>query len=181
MGITGTSVVGLLVGSALAVFGWNAIGPEHPVYAIVVQGGFLLMALLVGVALTDVARSRYRVRPIELRIYGWLGAGLLQRFLNVTRWNRLVRQMREDADGTLGPRGFLVGTERSETSHLVGAIATGLLGIIALVAGHPQGALQIVLVGVLVHCYPMIIQRLLRYRVIGGRDVQISHLDRVQA
>lgn len=169
------------MGGALALFGWNAIGPGQPVYAIVVQGGFLLMALLVGPPLSNVARARYRVTAMEPRIYAWLGAGLLQRFLNVTRWNRLVRQMREDANGTLGPRAFLAGTERSETSHLVGAVATGLLGAVALAAGHPLGALQIVLVGVVVHCYPVMIQRTLRYRVIGDRDSQASALDRIQA
>ena len=73
-GQPGTVAAGLVFGLGLAVAGWFAIGPDHLVYAFVVQGAFLFMALLMGPALVDVARQRYRVRPFEPRIYALLGA-----------------------------------------------------------------------------------------------------------
>ncbi len=164
--------VGLFVGVGLAVTGWSAIGPDHVVYALVVQGGFFFMALLVGPVLTGVARSRYRVAAFEPRLYTLLGAELVRRALGFIGWNRLVRQMRQPKDRSLDRRRLVSGTERSETGHLVGASATVLLAIVALAAAHPQGAWQILLVGLLMHWYPIMIQRIVRYRILGYRTEQ---------
>ncbi len=88
-GQPGAATAGLVFGLGLAVAGWFAIGPDHLVYAVVVQGAFLFMALLTGPALVDVARSRYRVRPFEPRVYTLLGAEALRRLLGLVGWNPL--------------------------------------------------------------------------------------------
>lgn len=161
---------GLLAGLGLAVAGWSTIGPDHVVYAIVVQGAFLFMALLTGPALADVARSRYRVRTCEPRIYTLLGAEALRRLLDVVGWNRVIRQMRL-AEGEGSGRGrFLRGTEQSETGHCLGFAATALLVVIATATGHPLGAVQILLVGVILHLYPVMIQRIARFRITSRRS-----------
>ncbi|WP_422391926.1 hypothetical protein [Arthrobacter sp. N1] len=170
-------VAGFLVGIGLAGAGWFAIGPGHVVYAVVVQGGFLFMALLIGPSLVDIARSRYRVRSFEPRIYTLLGAEAVRRALDVVGWNRVIKNMRQAKNEEPGTSGFLRGTEQSETGHLLGVAATGLLVLIATVTSHPAGALQILLIGVLLHVYPIMIQRLVRFR-LTQRPTRSNYVER---
>lgn len=170
----GSVIAAVVVGVGLPVAGWYAIGPDHIVYAIVVQGAFLLMALLAGPSLVDVARSRYRVRGFEPLIYTALGAEALRRVLDSVGWNRVIKQMRQEQGTASRRRGsgrdrFLRGTEQSETGHALGIVATGSLGLIAALTSHPVGALQILLVGVILHLYPVMIQRLVRSRFTRRR------------
>ncbi len=158
-------VAGFLVGIGLAVAGWFAIGPGHVVYAVIVQGGFLFMALLIGPSLVDIARSRYRVRSFEPRIYTLLGAEAVRRALDVVGWNRVIKNMRQVKNEEPGTSRFLRGIEQSETGHLLGLITTGLLALLAVGTSHPVGALQILLVGAILHIYPIMIQRLVHFRL----------------
>jgi hypothetical protein len=170
----GPMSAGLVIGVGLPVAGWFAIGPDHVVYAVVVQGAFLLMALLIGPSLVDVNRSRYQVRKLEALIYTLLGAESLRRVLDAVGWNRLIKQMRQEPGAASRKRGsgrdrFLRGTEQSETGHLLGITATGLLSLVAALTSHPVGALQILLVGVILHLYPVMIQRLVRSKLTRRR------------
>lgn len=88
-------VAGLLVGVGLAVAAWFAIGPDHVVYAVVVQGGFLFMALLIGPSLVDITSSRYRVGSFEPRFYTLLGAEAFRRALDLVGWNRVIKNLRQ--------------------------------------------------------------------------------------
>lgn len=133
------AAIGLTVGFGLAVACWFAIGPNHPVLAITIQGGFLFMALLVGPALVDIGRSRHRVRAYEPRLYALLGAELVRRVLNIVGWNQVIGRMRHSESGDSMLARFLRGTEQSETAHLLGAAATVMLAVIAAATGHLQG------------------------------------------
>ena len=164
-----TLLVGLLFSGGLAVAGWLAIGPDHFVYAVVSQVGFMFTGLLIGPILVDVARIRYPVAPTEARIFTFLGSGLLLSFLRAIGWNNVIAKMRQQRDGTIAPRQFLRGTELSETGHLIGLVATAILVMIAALASHPRGATQVLLIGVLLHAYPVMIQRMLRIRIVGPR------------
>jgi DMSO reductase anchor subunit len=173
-----SAAIGLTVGFGLAVACWLAIGPDHPVFAITVQGGFLFMALLLGPALVDVGRSRYRVRAYEPRLYTLLGAELVRRALDVMGWNRMIGRMRHSESGDSMLARFLRGTEQSETAHLLGAAATALVAVVATTTGHIQGALQILLVGFVLHGYPVMIQRIVRFRLTNRRRSRpIEHRD----
>jgi hypothetical protein len=167
----------LLVGVGLAVAGWFAIGPDHVVYAVVVQGGFLFMALLIGPSLVDVACSRYRVRSFEPRIYRLLGVEAFRRALDLVGWNRVIKNMRQATHKELGTSRFLRGTEQSETGHLVGLAATGLLVLLTAVTSHAVGALQILLGGAILHTYPIMVQRLVRFR-LTHRPTRSNRLER---
>ncbi|AUZ88325.1 hypothetical protein CVO76_12280 [Arthrobacter agilis] len=123
------------------------------------------MALLIGPSLVDSARSRYRVRSFEPRTYALLGAEAVRRALDLVGWNRVIKNLRQAENEEPGTSGFLRGTEQSETGHFLGFTATGLLVLIAVVTSHPVGARQILLVGVLLHIYPIMIQRLVRFRL----------------
>ncbi|KNC20372.1 hypothetical protein AC792_01060 [Arthrobacter sp. RIT-PI-e] len=162
-------MAGLGVGGALAITGWFAIGPDHIIYAVVVQCGFLLMALLAGPAVVDVARSRYQVANIEPRIYTLLGAEVVRRVLDGVGWNRVIKQMRQSEGGESGVAGFLRGTEQSETGHLLGAAATVALAITAVSTHHPLGAVQVLALGLVLHGYPIMIQRIVRARITQRR------------
>ncbi|WP_104053990.1 MULTISPECIES: hypothetical protein [unclassified Arthrobacter] len=168
-GQLGSSTMGLVAGLGLAVAGWFAIGPDHLVYAFVVQGALLFMALLTGPVLVDVARQRYRVRPFEPRIYTLLGAEAFRRLLGVVGWNRIIMQMRRTEQGASGTARFLRGTEQSETGHILGFSATAVLAIMAVATSHPGGAAQILLIGVILHLYPVMIQRITRFRITNRR------------
>lgn len=162
-------VVGLLFGSGIAVAGWLAIGPNHFVYAVIVQFGFTIMGLLAGPLLVDTFRMRYRVAPSERVAFALLGPSALDRFLTATGWNIYIGKMRGQAKGNISPRKFLRGTELSETGHLIGLVATLALGIIATLDSHLQGALQVIITGVLLHAYPVMIQRMIRFRILGSQ------------
>ncbi|WIB08056.1 hypothetical protein QNO08_09190 [Arthrobacter sp. zg-Y820] len=168
-GQLGSTTAGLVFGLGLAVAGWFAIGPDHFVYAFVVQSAFLFMALLTGPALVDVARYRYRVRPFEPRIYTLLGAEALRRLLGLVGWNRIIEQMRRTEQGASVTARFLRGTEQSETGHLLGFSATAVLAIMAAATSHPRGAAQILLLGMILHLYPVMIQRITRFRITSRR------------
>ncbi|WP_157940152.1 hypothetical protein [Arthrobacter ruber] len=163
----GSVVAGLGIGVGLAVAGWSAIGPDHPVFAVVAQAGFLLMALLVGPALVDVGRSRYRVRDTEPRLYALVGAEAVRRVLDSVGWNRIISRMRHSESGSSMVSRFLRGTEQSETAHLLGAVATALLAVLAAATGHAQGSAQLLLTGFVLHGYPVMIQRMVRFTIVS--------------
>ncbi|WP_152915939.1 hypothetical protein [Arthrobacter sp. RIT-PI-e] len=173
----GSVVAGLGIGIGLTVAGWSAIGPDHLVFAVVVQWAFLFMAFLIGPTLVDAGRSRYRVRAFEPKIYTLLGAQILRSVLDASGWNRIIRQMRQSESGTSGLSRFLRGTEQSETAHLIGVAATVLLVITTVATAHYQGAIQISLVGLMLHGYPVMIQRIVRFKITNhhanpGRNVR---------
>lgn len=162
-------VLGLAFGLGIAISGWSAMGPDHLGYALVVQVGFMFTGLSLGPSLVDVARVRYRVAPVEPRVFAFLGAGIVLRFLDAIGWSRVVARLRHGRGEVPVPRQFVRGSELSETGHLIGLMATAVLVIIALAASYPRGAAQVLLVGLLLHAYPVMIQRMLRFRVIGAR------------
>jgi hypothetical protein len=100
-------------------------------------------------------RLIYRIAGVE--IFGWL--------LDVSGWNRLITPMR----GFSGKAGLL----SLEQHARAGAIAHGicfaihvLLAVLALFSRHPlSGALWMLLPGVVVHLYPVLLQRAIMLRL----------------
>lgn len=165
----GSAMMGLGVGVCLAVASWFATGPDHVVFAFTVQCGFVFMALLVGPVLVDTRRSRYRVRVFKPRLYTFIGAELVRRFLDVVGWNRIIGRMRQSESGASMRARFLRGGELSKTAHLLGAAATVALSVIAVVTAHFHGAWQVLIVGFILHGYPVMIQRIVRFRITNRR------------
>lgn len=161
-----TALFSAVLVSGLTVAGWYFIGPAHIVYAVIVQGGFLFLGLFLGPLLVDTVRRRYIVAAREPRIYAVLGADGLRRLLGRVGWNRTIGSLREQEPGRTRLDCQVRGTELSETGHAVGGIATVLLAIAAASTHHFVGAGQIVLIGILVHAYPIMIQRIVRNRIL---------------
>lgn len=70
---------------------------------------------------------------------------------------------------------YLRGTEQSETAHLLGAAATVVVAAVAAATGHPQGVLHLLLVGFVLHGYPVMIQRMVRFRITSRRAGTSKH------
>lgn len=165
----GSCTTGLVIGVGLTLASWFAIGPDHVVFAFAVQGGFLFMALLMGPALVDAHRTRYQVKAFEPRLYALLGAELVRRVLDVVGWNRIIGRMRQSESGASMLARFIRGTEQSETAHLLGVAATLVVAGIAAATTHFQGAWQVLLVGLVLHGYPVMIQRIVRFKITSRR------------
>ncbi len=70
-----------------------------------------------------------------------------------------------DGSGSSGLSRFLRGFARTDTGHL-GIAAAALLSAIAAATAYPQGAVQIVLTGMVLHGYPVMIQHIMRFIII---------------
>lgn len=156
----------LVMAIALVVL-WFAVdeGPDHPAYPMMVTAW--VFALTPGVAIPAVSfvtrilpRSRFRVPAGERVLHRMLGVGVFARILATSGYNRrIVRPLRR-FDGTRA------GLPALESSALGGIIAHGacfaihsLVAALALFTDHARGAMWILLPGVVLHLYPVLLQR----------------------
>jgi Glycosyl-4,4'-diaponeurosporenoate acyltransferase len=104
------------------------------------------------------AGERVLHRIVGVGIFGWL--------LNVSGWNHLIEPMR----GFSGKRAGLLSLEQHARA---GAIAHGIcfaihviLAVLALFSRHPwSAALWMLVPGVIVHLYPVLLQRSIMLRI----------------
>jgi hypothetical protein len=147
------------------------MGPDHPAYALLVTGwtwfltpGVAIPAVLLVTRLLP--RHWFRVPAGERVFHRMLGVGTFGWLLERSRWNRHVVAPLRRFDGTRA------GLPSLERSALGGIIAHGacfavhlLLGAAALFSGHPWGAVWILLPGVVLHLYPVLLQRSIMLRL----------------
>ncbi len=128
---------------------------------------FLMMAWISGVL--DAVQPRldgawFRVRPREPRVYRRLGVVAYRKALRRVGWDRLGG--RHVFDGT---RASLAALDRqtrmSETGHLVvGAVGTAMVLVAAALQAWDAAA-WLLAVNVVLHAYPVMLQRFTRSRV----------------
>ncbi|GAB3712698.1 hypothetical protein GCM10027590_06950 [Nocardiopsis nanhaiensis] len=171
------SVAAAVSTAAAVAAAWIMIGPTGFVFAWIAH--FMLMA---GVSVALDARSGplqhawFRVRRWEVPLYGRLGARLYGRVLGAVGWNRVVERGR-GFDGTrAGLTGLDQHTRSSEAGHLLCLAVALALAAAAVSMGSWTGALWLLGLGVLLHVYPVMLQRLLRVRiqVLTGRTGRAS-------
>ena len=111
-------------------------------------------------------RRWFRVPAGERVLHRMLGVGIFGWLLERSGWNRHIVDPMRGFDGT---RARLPSLERSARG---GASAHGacfaihiLLAAVALFTGHPWGALWILLPGVVLHLYPVLLQRSIMLRL----------------
>ena len=151
----------------LAVF-WFVLGPSNPWYAVGVVGVTFSLGPAVGAhVMGRVPRESFRVPPGERVLHRIVGVGIFAWLLDVSGWNRLVaRPMR----GFSGKRAGLLSLEHSVRGN-VSAHGTCfaihvLLAVLALFSRHPwRGAAWMLLPGVVVHLYPVLLQRSIMLRL----------------
>lgn len=157
----------LLIAVYLIVF-WFVRGPSNPWYAVGVVGGtFALGPAVAAPIMLRVPRRWFCVpvservlhRIVGVEIFGWL--------LDASGWNRrLAQPMR----GFSGKRAGLPALEQSlrgnVSAHGTCFAIHVLLAVLALFSTHPwSGALWMLLPGVVVHLYPVLLQRSIMLRV----------------
>jgi hypothetical protein len=171
---------GMLFMAGLLVERWfdDDMGPDHPAYALLVTvwsffltPGVAIPAVLLVIRLLP--RDWFRVPAGERLCHRMLGVGTFGWLLERSGWNRHVVVPMRRFDGTRA------GLRRLEQSALGGIIAHGacfavhvLLAAAAVFTRHPWGALWILLPGMVLHLYPMLLQRsiMLRLQRLSGES-----------
>jgi hypothetical protein len=155
----------LFFATYLTVF-WFVSGPSNPWYAVMVAWGTCSLEPAVAAPIMRrVPRQWFRVPTGERVLHRIVGVGIFGWLLDVSGWNHLIKRMR----GFSGKRGLL----SLEQHARAGAIAHGicfaihvLLAVLALFSRHPwSGALWMLLPGVVVHLYPVLLQRSIMLRI----------------
>lgn len=157
----------LFSAACLAVF-WFVLGPGNPFYAVMVAWGTCSLVPAVPAAvMQSVPGQWFRVPAGERVLHRAVGIGIFGWLLDVCGWNRhLVEPVR----GFSGKRAALRSLEQSARA---GAIAHGicfavhvLLAVLALFSRHPwKGALWMLLPGIVLHLYPVLLQRSIMLRL----------------
>lgn len=160
------SLLTTAIAVAVIAAAWVFIGPTGFVFAWVTH--FILMAwaaMVIGPRVRVPDHESLRVRRWELRLYTSLGVRIFGKLLDTIGWNRMIARER-GFDGTRrGLDGLDQHTRRSEIGHDLCWLVTAVLAVGALLAGSWVGALWLIGLGVPLHLYPMLLQRLLRSRI----------------
>jgi hypothetical protein len=147
---------------------WFVLGPASPPYAVnVVLGTFSLGPAIANPVARHVPRQWFRVPAGERLLHVILGVGIFAWLLDVSGWNRLVaKPMR----GFTGTRAGLLALEQGVRANICAHGACFaihiLLAALALFGRHPwSGALWMIAPAVIVHLYPVLLQRSLLLRL----------------
>jgi hypothetical protein len=155
---------------------WFVLGPASkvagattPWYAVSVALGTcaLVVAVPTDLVMRRVPRQWFRVPPGERILHRIVGVGIFGWLLDVSGWNRHVL---EPLRGFSGQRAGLLSLEQSvrtaAVSHGICFAIHVLLAGLALFSRHPwSGALWMLLPGVVVHLYPVLLQRSIMLRL----------------
>lgn len=147
---------------------WFLVGPDSPWCAVtVVAGTFALEPAVAAPAMHRVPRHWFRVPAGERILHRVAGVGLFGWLLDITGWNRAVAKPMRSFSGN---RAGLVHLEESLRGN-VSAHGTCfaihiVLAILGLLSEHPlRAALGMLLPGVVVHLYPVLLQRSIMLRL----------------
>jgi len=163
---------------------WFVLGPASkvaeatiPWYAVSVGLATCAMvpALLAPAIVRGVPLKWFRVHAGERVLYRMLGVGVFGWLLDISGWNRRVL---EPLRGFTGKRAGLLALEQSlraaAVSHGIGFAVQVLLSIFALLTRlRWSAALWMLLPGVVLHLYPVLLQRsiMLRLQSLLGKIV----------
>lgn len=152
---------------AVAAYGWNAIGPDNPIYAVMITCGTFGLGPWIGKPLERRAPGDwFRAHPVERQPLLLLGVPAFGRLLEASRWNRMVADPMRDFGGS---RDDLPDLERhlrgTMGAHGVSFLIHLLLSLAATATGHLAGALWLLLPGVILHLYPTLLQRWISLRI----------------
>jgi hypothetical protein len=158
----------LLFLAMLLAVGWFVLGPNSPAYSVGVVGGtFVLGPVVAAPVMRRVPRQWFRVPTYERVLHRIAGVGIFGWLLDVSGWNR---RLAEPMRGFSGKRAGLPSLEQSlrgnVSAHGTCFAIHVLLAILALLSRHPRSAaLWMLLPGVVVHLYPVLLQRSIMLRL----------------
>lgn len=159
--------IGMLIGAAVLMVWWFARGPDHPACALILTiWTFILTPGLAIPVLKRVPPRWHRVssgehvlhRILGVQIFGWLLERSGWNHHHVyPAWESFVTRLRLPLRA-LAARGGAGAHGACFAIHV-------LLAALALFSGHPWGALWMLLPGVVVHLYPVLLQRSIMLRL----------------
>jgi len=151
----------------LIVF-WFVLGPSNPWYAVGVVGGTFALGPAVAAPVgRRVPRQWFRVPACERVFHRIVGVGIFGWLLDVSGWNRLVAKPMRGFSGTrAGLLSLEQGVRDNVSAHGTCFAIHVLVAVLALLTRHPwSGALWMLLPGVVVHLYPVLLQRSIMLRL----------------
>jgi glycosyl-4,4'-diaponeurosporenoate acyltransferase len=151
----------------LVVF-WFILGPSNPWYAMGVVGGTFALGPAVAAPVgRRVPRRWFRVPTCERVFHRIVGVGIFGWLLDVFGWNRVVAKPMRGFSGTrAGLLSLEQGVRGNVSAHGTCFAIHVLLAVLALFTRHPwSGALWMLLPGVVVHLYPVLLQRSIMLRL----------------
>jgi hypothetical protein len=157
-----------LANTGVVISMWFVLGPSHPIYALAVIGWtWGLLPGAAGPAVRILPRRWFRVSTGERILHRMIGVGVFDWLLECSAYNRHIARPMRGFDGTRA------GLPSLELSLRANAGAHGscfaihvLLATVAFFIGHPWGtALWILLPGVVIHVYPVLLQRSIMLRI----------------
>lgn len=150
----------------LAALLWFFMGPDNPLVSPVVLFGTANLGLAAIPWALRVPRRWYHVPRGERLLHLLLGVPVFGWLLDVSGWNRKfalpMRQLKITRAAL--PR-LLVNIHAAEGAHAIGFVPHVALAGLALATGHAPGALWILLPGIVLHFYPVLLQRWMTLRV----------------
>ena len=147
---------------------WFILGPSSPWYAVSVTAWtFGLGPAVAGPLTRRVPGQWVRVPAGERLLHGVVGIGVFGWLLDVSGWNRRVAEpMRGFSGNRAGLPNLEQGVRSSAVAHGFCFAIHILLAFLALFTRYPfSGALWMLLPGVIVHLYPVLLQRSIMLRL----------------
>lgn len=165
--------IGMVFMAAVLIVCWfdGEMGPGHPVTVLLVSVWIFVLTPgvavpAVRVTLRLVPLSWFRVAGAESTLHRFAGVEVFGWLLEHSRWNRHVADPLRAFDGTKAGLASLEQSVRGGTiAHGVCFVLHGLFAAIAGAAGHPWGALGILVPGIVFHLYPVLLQRSIMLRL----------------
>jgi hypothetical protein len=160
-------LIGTLFMAGILVFCWIARGPDHPVYGLLVASSTLVLGpLLTGSVMRRLPARWFRVHAGEQVLHRMLGVGAFGSLLDCSGWNRHVAlRMRGFKGAKAALHNLELSVRASASAHGACFAIHLLIAAFALFTGHRWGALWILLAGVIVHLYPVLLQRSIMLRL----------------
>jgi hypothetical protein len=147
---------------------WSVVGPSSPYCAVVVVGAtFCLGPAVAAPVMRRVPCQWFGVPASERVLHRILGVGIFGRLLDFSGWNRHVAEpMRGFSGKRAGLPSLEQGVRANVSAHGICFAIHVLLAVLALFSRHPlSGALWMLLPGVVVHLYPVLLQRAIMLRL----------------
>jgi hypothetical protein len=161
--------IGILIGAAvLMVFWFNGdIGPGHPLLGLLLTiWTAVLTAGLAVPVLRRIPAGWCRVPQGERLLHSIFGVRIFSRLLELSGWNR--RNVYPAWGYSITKARLPVRARAAQAgggAHAACFAIHSLLAAVALFTGHYGGALWILLPGVVVHLYPVLLQRSIMLRL----------------
>lgn len=158
--------------TGLVIFLWFELGPDNLFYALLVASWTANLGLVVIPLALRLPARWFRVPSGEHMLHRMMGVGAFGWLLDRSGWNGRVALPARGVNVTRASLPRLQLCMRAAAgAHGIAFVPHILLAALALLTGHPWGALWIVLPGVVVHLYPVLLQRanLLRLQPLLGK------------